>query len=138
MGKTNPKLGVTVAMPSFNSAATLELSICSLLNQSYGDFELLLCDDDSDDQGLAITHSFNDPRVICWKDARRLGLAARLNECIDRARVCTQLRPGAWPILRLLVIPAARFVANCFLALVITKFSKSESNSRSRKLGNRA
>jgi glycosyltransferase involved in cell wall biosynthesis len=86
MLKTNPKLGVTVAMPVFDSAATLELSICSLLNQSCGDFELLLCDDGSDDQGLAIARSFNDPRVICWRDGRRLGLPARLNECIDRAR----------------------------------------------------
>jgi len=29
---------VAIAMPFFNSAATLELSIRSLLNQSYGDF----------------------------------------------------------------------------------------------------
>ena len=41
---------ITIAMPFYNSAATLELSIRSLLNQSYGDFELLLCDDGSDDQ----------------------------------------------------------------------------------------
>jgi glycosyltransferase involved in cell wall biosynthesis len=77
---------ITIAMPFFNSAATLELAIRSLLNQSYGDFELLLCDDGSDDQGLAIARSFSDPRVICWSDGRRLRLAARLNECIDRAR----------------------------------------------------
>ena len=77
---------ITIAMPFYNSAATLELSIRSLLNQSYGDFELLLCDDGSDDQGLAIARSFDDPRVICWSDGRRLRLAARLNECIDRAR----------------------------------------------------
>jgi glycosyltransferase involved in cell wall biosynthesis len=77
---------ITIAMPFFNSAATLELSIRSLLNQSYGDFELLLCDDGSDDQGLTIARSFRDPRVICWSDGRRLRLAARLNECIDRAR----------------------------------------------------
>jgi glycosyltransferase involved in cell wall biosynthesis len=48
-------------------------------------FEVLLCDDGSDDQGLAIAHSFNEPRVICWRDGRRLGLPARLNECIERA-----------------------------------------------------
>jgi glycosyltransferase involved in cell wall biosynthesis len=81
---TNPV--ITIAMPFFNSAATLELAIRSLLNQTYGDFELLLCDDGSDDQGLTIAHSFRDPRVICWSDGRRLRLAARLNECIDRAR----------------------------------------------------
>ena len=73
-------------MPFFNSAATLELSIRSLLNQSCGDFELLLCDNGSYDQSLAIAHSFDDPRVICLSDGRRLWLAARLNECIDRAR----------------------------------------------------
>ena len=81
---TNPI--ITIAMPFYNSAATLELSIRSLLNQSYSDFELLLCDDGSDDQGLAIAHSFDDPRMVCWSDGRRLRLAARLNECIDRAR----------------------------------------------------
>src|ERR1700679_1550882 len=77
---------ITIAMPFFNSAATLELSIRSLLNQSYGDFELLLCDDGSDDNGLAIARTFHDPRLICWSDGRRRRLAARLNECIDRAR----------------------------------------------------
>jgi glycosyltransferase involved in cell wall biosynthesis len=86
MPEANPKPGVTIAMPFFNNAATLELSIRSLLNQSCGDYELLLCDDGSYDESLAIAHSFDDPRVICWSDGRRLGVGARLNECIDRAR----------------------------------------------------
>jgi glycosyltransferase involved in cell wall biosynthesis len=77
---------ITIAMPFYNSAATLELAIRSLLNQSYSDFELLLCDDGSTDHGLEIAHSFDDPRLVCWSDGRRLRLAARLNECIDRAR----------------------------------------------------
>jgi glycosyltransferase involved in cell wall biosynthesis len=77
---------ITIAMPFYNSAATLELSIRSLLNQSCSDFELLLCDDGSDDSGPAIARSFHDPRVICWSDGQRLRLAPRLNECIDRAR----------------------------------------------------
>jgi glycosyltransferase involved in cell wall biosynthesis len=33
MPETNPKPGVTIAMPYFNNAATLELSIRSLVNQ---------------------------------------------------------------------------------------------------------
>jgi glycosyltransferase involved in cell wall biosynthesis len=77
---------ITIAMPFFNSGPTLAMAIRSLLNQSYGDFELLLCDDGSDDEGLEIARSFRDPRVICWRDGRRRRLAARLNECIDRAR----------------------------------------------------
>jgi glycosyltransferase involved in cell wall biosynthesis len=81
-----PNPVITIAMPFYNSAATLELAIRSLLNQSYGDFELLLCDDGSNDQGLAIALSFDDPRVICWSDGQRLRLATRLNQCIDRAQ----------------------------------------------------
>ncbi|HTZ60737.1 MAG TPA: glycosyltransferase family 2 protein [Acidobacteriaceae bacterium] len=81
-----PNPAITVAMPFYNSAPTLELSVRSLLNQTCGDFELLLCDDGSEDHSFTIANSFNDPRVICWSDGRRRRLAARLNECIDRAR----------------------------------------------------
>jgi glycosyltransferase involved in cell wall biosynthesis len=73
-------------MPFFNSAATLELSIRSLLHQSEGNFELLLCDDGSTDQSVAIARRFGDERVICWSDGKRKRLAARLNECITAAR----------------------------------------------------
>lgn len=77
---------ISIAMPFFNSAATLELAVRSLLHQTYDDFELLLCDDGSDDRSLAIARSLDDPRIICWSDGKRRRLAARLNECIDRAR----------------------------------------------------
>jgi len=77
---------ITIAMPFYNSSATLELSIRSLLQQSEGDFELLLCDDGSTDQSLAIARRFSDARLICWSDGKRRRLAARLNECIDLAR----------------------------------------------------
>jgi glycosyltransferase involved in cell wall biosynthesis len=77
---------ISIAMPFYNSAATLELSVRSVLNQSYSDFELLLCDDGSEDNGLAIAKSFPDSRIICWSDGRRRRLATRLNECIERAR----------------------------------------------------
>jgi glycosyltransferase involved in cell wall biosynthesis len=80
------KPAITIALPFHNSAATLELAVRSLLNQSFGDFELLLCNDGSDDQGLTIAQSFSDPRIICWTDGKRRRLAVRLNECIDRAR----------------------------------------------------
>jgi glycosyltransferase involved in cell wall biosynthesis len=77
---------ITIAMPFFNSAPTLELAIRSLLLQSYGDFELLLCDDGSNDHSSTIAHSFDDSRIITWRDGHRRRLASRLNECIDRAR----------------------------------------------------
>ena len=48
---------ITIAMPFYNSAATLELAIRSLLNQSYGNFELLLCDDGSTDASPEMARS---------------------------------------------------------------------------------
>jgi glycosyltransferase involved in cell wall biosynthesis len=86
MLEPRPNPVISIAMPFYNSAATLELSIRSLLHQSYDNFELLLCDDGSDDQSLVIARSFKDPRVICWSEGPRRRLPARLNECIDRAR----------------------------------------------------
>ena len=56
---------ITIAMPFYNSAATLELSIRSLLNQSYGDFELLLCDDGSSDNSFEVLYKLSrtDSRI---------------------------------------------------------------------------
>lgn len=81
---TNPM--ISVAMPFYNSEGTLALAIRSILEQSFEDFELLLCDDGSTDRSLEIARGFNDPRVLVWSDGGRRRLAARLNECIGRAR----------------------------------------------------
>lgn len=81
-----PNPTISIAMPFFNSRSTLALAVRSMLQQSFEDFELLLCDDGSSDGSLEIARSFKDPRVIVWSDGDRRRLAARLNECMDRAR----------------------------------------------------
>jgi glycosyltransferase involved in cell wall biosynthesis len=81
-----PNPTISIAMPFFNGARTLSLAIRSMLQQSFEDFELLLCDDGSTDNSAEVIRSFKDLRVIFWSDGRRRRLAARLNECIDRAR----------------------------------------------------
>jgi glycosyltransferase involved in cell wall biosynthesis len=79
---------VSVAMPFYNAAATLAVAARSILEQSFSNFELLLCNDGSTDQGLQVAESlsFADPRVVVWSHSRRAGLAARLNECVEGAR----------------------------------------------------
>ena len=76
---------VTIAMPFYNGARTMATAIRSIRLQSYPHWELLLCDDAGTDAGSQIARSFGDPRIVVWGDQRRLGLAARLNECIERA-----------------------------------------------------
>ena len=84
MDNTSPL--VSVMMPFYNCEATLSLAIRSMLHQSYSNWELLLCDDGSIDSSLSWALSLEDPRVVVWSDGQRKGLAARLNECIDRAQ----------------------------------------------------
>lgn len=81
-----PNPTISIAMPFFNGARTLGRAIRSMLQQSFEDFELLLCDDGSSDHSADVVRSFRDPRIVYWSDGDRRRLAARLNECIDRAR----------------------------------------------------
>ncbi len=77
---------VSVALSFRNSEQTLALAVRSILSQTFDNFELLLCDDNSSDNSLNIASSFTDDRVIVWSDGLHKGLGARLNECILKAR----------------------------------------------------
>jgi glycosyltransferase involved in cell wall biosynthesis len=77
---------VSIAMPFYNAERTIGASIRSILQQSYTNWELLLCDDGSTDSSRELAQAFKDPRIVVWGDQRRLELGARLNESIDRAR----------------------------------------------------
>jgi glycosyltransferase involved in cell wall biosynthesis len=77
---------VSVIMPFLNGADAFKAALQSIMNQTYGDWELLLCDDGSTDASLATARGLRDQRVTVWSDGRSQGLAGRLNECIDRAR----------------------------------------------------
>ena len=73
-------------MPVFNCAGTVAQAICSILNQTVEDWELLIIDDGSTDNTLEIAASFDDPRISVTRGEENKGLPARLNECVSRAR----------------------------------------------------
>jgi hypothetical protein len=77
---------VSIGMPVFNSAATVAQAICSILNQTLVDWELLIIDDGSTDNTPEIAASFDDPRIIVIRGEENKRLPARLNECVSRAR----------------------------------------------------
>ena len=76
---------VSVILPFLNGGPAFEPALRSMLQQTYSNWELLLCDDGSSDGSLELAQSLHDPRVIVWSDGKTKGLAARLNECIGRA-----------------------------------------------------
>jgi glycosyltransferase involved in cell wall biosynthesis len=79
----NPK--VSIILPFLNGGPAFEPALASILNQTYANWELLLCDDGSTDGSLQLARSIDDARVIVWSDGESKGLAGRLNECIERA-----------------------------------------------------
>ena len=77
---------VSIALSMHNTARTIEQALRSLLAQSFTDWELLLMDDGSSDDGLAHAQRYADARFRFVGDGQRLGLAARLNQAIELAR----------------------------------------------------
>jgi glycosyltransferase involved in cell wall biosynthesis len=79
---------VSVGLPVFNGEAFLENAIRSVLGQSLGDLELILCDNASDDRTGEICRDYaaRDPRVQYFRNPRNLGAAANYNLAFSHAR----------------------------------------------------
>ena len=54
----------SIIIPTFNRREFLNNSICSVLKQSFKDFELIIIDDASTDDTKSIVEAFNDTRII--------------------------------------------------------------------------
>lgn len=57
-------LKISVLMPTYNAEKYIGEAINSVLNQTYQNFELLICDDASTDSTKNIIEEFTDPRII--------------------------------------------------------------------------
>jgi len=71
---------LTIGLPVYNAERFLKDSIQSILNQSFTDFRLLIVDDGSTDQSIAIIKSFHDSRIELVVDGFNRGLPYRLNQ----------------------------------------------------------
>jgi glycosyltransferase involved in cell wall biosynthesis len=77
---------ISIGMSVRNNAATLAVALRSVLQQSCGDWELILIDDGSTDATLEVAQSFADPRIRLVSHPAPCGLARRLNQAIGMAR----------------------------------------------------
>jgi glycosyltransferase involved in cell wall biosynthesis len=64
---------VTVCIPTYNRARYLAYSIGSVLAQTYGDFELIVCDDGSSDSTPEVMAESRDPRIRYLRHPRNIG-----------------------------------------------------------------
>lgn len=69
---------VSVIIPTYNQATFLREAVDSVLQQSFGDFEVIIVDDGSSDETPDVAQSINDHRVIYHRQENR-GLAGARN-----------------------------------------------------------
>ena len=71
---------VTIGIPFYNAERYLADAIRSVINQSYSDWFLVLLNDGSTDNSLAIARSFECNRIRVISDGVNRGLVFRLNQ----------------------------------------------------------
>ncbi len=87
-GVKGNKPRLSIGLPVFNGAKTLESTVRGLLEQSFGDFELIISDNASTDDTERISRAFAaaDPRVRYVRNATNIGLAANFNRVFGLSR----------------------------------------------------
>lgn len=79
---------VSVVLVTYNRAAVLERTLQSILDQTFQDFELIICDDSSSDGTAALAADIVKcrPRSTVLAAEENMGMPANLNRGIRKAR----------------------------------------------------
>lgn len=76
---------VSVCIPTYNRANFLTYSVNSVLRQSYGDFELIICDDGSSDNTPAVVAQWQDARIRYIRQPQNIGRSKNMRSGFDAA-----------------------------------------------------
>lgn len=84
--QSRPKL--TLALPVYNGANYIRDALDSILAQTFRDFELIICDNASQDETCAIVESYaaQDDRIRLIRNPKNLGAFANYNLGFEEAR----------------------------------------------------
>ena len=77
---------ISVCIPTFNGERTIAETLRSVLGQTFTDFEIVVCDDASDDTTLSIVAQFDDPRIVVTKCEKAATPAANWNRAVRLCR----------------------------------------------------
>lgn len=77
---------VTVYITNYNYEKYVEKAIISVLNQTYGDYELLIFDDGSTDNSLSIIQKYQDHSKVTIIKQQNQGLINTANNALDIAK----------------------------------------------------
>lgn len=79
---------VSIIMGVYNGFGRMDRSIQSIINQTYKDWEFIICDDGSTDDTYMKLQEYAalDNRIVVLKNAHNSGLAQSLNNCLSVAK----------------------------------------------------
>ena len=75
-------------MSVYNCENTVKKSIDSIVEQTFTDWELIICDDGSKDNTYKLVQEIakEEPRIVLIKNDRNRGLSYSLNHCLKVAK----------------------------------------------------
>lgn len=77
---------VSVCVPTMNSARTICATVESILGQSFDDFELVVTDNASDDDTVALVNAYGDARIRIEQFDQRVPMGANWSRAVSGAR----------------------------------------------------
>lgn len=77
---------VSVVLPSYNHGKFVEKTIRSVLEQDFADLEVIVCDDASTDDSLAVLHGIKDPRLTVLAQPKNTGAAVAAQRAQNAAQ----------------------------------------------------
>jgi glycosyltransferase involved in cell wall biosynthesis len=77
---------ISIGMSVYNCEKTIAVSIQSILNQTFEEWELIIIDDGSRDRTLAVAEQFHDPRIRIVDGRQNSGLPSRLNQAVQLSK----------------------------------------------------
>jgi hypothetical protein len=77
---------VSIAIPCYNAESVLPLALCSVIAQTFTNWECIVVDDGSDDNPESVVTGFNDPRIRFFRLEKNSGRAVARQFALDKAR----------------------------------------------------
>lgn len=77
---------VSILMPVYNCQDYVGKAIQSIIDQSYSNWELLICDDASNDQSINAIEKWKDPRISFAHNSKNLGYLKSINKLFALAK----------------------------------------------------
>ncbi len=76
---------VSVCVPTYNKARYLRKSLDSIINQTYGNLEIIVSDNPSTDNTEEMVKSFTDERMKYYRNPTNIGCYNNYNRCLKVA-----------------------------------------------------